>query len=157
VTAEPPVDLAPNAGRFDPLPEHRAAVWANWLTSEDPMYSRLIGFFVEEIRLDFARLRLPYRAELRQPAGVVHGGAIASVIDSVVVPAIGSGYDERPSMVTVSMLVQYLGGVVEQDVVAEGWVEKRGRSIVFCRVEAREAGAGSLVATGDLIYSVRPA
>ena len=29
---------------------------------------------VEEIRQDYARLRLPYRPEYEQPAGVVHGG-----------------------------------------------------------------------------------
>ena len=121
------------------------------------MYADLLGYVVEEIRLDYARLRLPYRAELRQPAGVVHGGAIASLVDSVVVPAIGSGYDDERGMVTISMLVQYLGAVVEQDAVAEGWVQRRGRSIVFCRSEVRTAGDGALVATGDLVYSMRPA
>jgi uncharacterized protein (TIGR00369 family) len=149
-------DLAPNAARFEPLPAHRAEVWDGWLSDDEPMYSELIGYHVEEIRTDYARLRLPYRPQLRQPAGVVHGGAIASLIDSVVVPAIGSGYDDRPGMVTVSMLVQYLGGVVEQDAVAEGWVQRRGRSIVFCRAEVRTAGDGALVATGDLVYSIRP-
>jgi uncharacterized protein (TIGR00369 family) len=148
-------DLAPNASRFPPLAEERRVRWDSWLTGEDPMYSRLVGFFLEEVRQDYARLRLPYRPELRQPAGVVHGGAIATLIDSVVVPAIGSGYDERPAMVTVSMLVQYLGAVVEQDVVAEGWVTRRGRTIVFSSAEARTAGDGKLVATGELIYSIR--
>ena len=49
---------------------------------------------VEEIRQDYARMRLAYRPEFRQPAGVIHGGVIASMIDTVVVPAVGSGYDE---------------------------------------------------------------
>jgi uncharacterized protein (TIGR00369 family) len=153
-------DLAPNAARFDPLPAHRAEVWAGWPAAAaddgEPGYAELIGFSVEEIRTDYARLRLPYRAALRQPAGVVHGGAIASLIDSVVVPAIGSGYDDRRGMVTISMLVQYLGALVEQDAVAEGWVQRRGRSIAFCRAEVRSAGDGVLVATGDLVYSIRP-
>ena len=43
-----------------------------------------------------ARMRLPYRDELNQPAGVVHGGAIATLIDTVVVPAVASAYDEVP-------------------------------------------------------------
>lgn len=154
MTAEP-VDLAPNAARFPPLAPERLARWDNWLSREEPMYSTLVGFTVEEIRTDYARLRLPYKPDLRQPAGVVHGGAIATLIDSVVVPAIGSAYDDRPPMVTVSMLVQYLGAVVEQDVVAEGWVRRRGRTIVFSSAEARTADDGRLVATGELVYSVR--
>lgn len=147
-------DLSPNAARFEPLDPTRRAYWDQWLAGDDPAWSRIVGFHLEEVRADYARLRLPYRDDLRQPAGVVHGGVIATLIDSVVVPAIGSGYEERPPMLTVNMLVSYLGAVVEQDAVAEGWVVRRGRSLVFCRAEVRTGDDGALVATGDLVYKV---
>jgi uncharacterized protein (TIGR00369 family) len=100
-------------------------------------------------------MRLPYRPELDQPVGVLHGGAIATLIDTVVVPAIGSVYPDRQRLLTIDMQVQYLGPVAKQDAVAEGWVEKRGRSLCFCRVEVRTA-SGELAATGTLVYGVRP-
>ena len=58
-----------------------------------PYFPTLVGLELEEVRTDYARMRLPYRPELQQPAGVVHGGAVATLIDTVVVPAVGQAYD----------------------------------------------------------------
>ena len=113
----------------------------------------MVGLVLEEVRSGYGRMRLPYRPELRQPAGVVHGGAIATLIDTVVVPAVGGVYEERPRMLTIGMNVRYLGALVAEDAVGEGWVEQRGRSIVFCRAEVR-SGSGALVADGTLVYKV---
>jgi acyl-coenzyme A thioesterase PaaI-like protein len=51
------------------------------------------------------------------------------------------------------MTIQYLDAVAGQDAIAEGWVEKRGRSTCFCRVEIRTA-AGVLAATASVVYKV---
>ena len=119
----------------------------------------LVGIELEEVRADYARMRLVHRPELNQAAGVVHGGAIATLIDTAVVPAIGGGYEQMPMMFTVNMQVQYLDAVRGEDAIAEAWVEKRGRSLVFTRVEVRTA-SDVLAATGTLVYKVsapRPA
>src|SRR5690606_4322160 len=81
----------------------------------------------------------PYRPELDQPHGVVHGGAIATLIDTVVVPAVGAAYEPGWEYATVTMDVQYLAAVVREDAVAEGWVAQRGRSLVFCRADVTTA------------------
>ncbi len=146
--------VAPNAARFAPLAPERAARWSEFPRFDDAVYfPRFVGLVLEEVREDYARLRLPFRPEIRQPAGMVHGGAIATLIDTVVVPAIGSVYDERRALLTIAMSIQYVGGVADQDAVAEGWVERRGRSIVFTRVEVRTA-AGDLAATASVVYKV---
>src|SRR5262249_10198876 len=74
-------------------------------------------------------------------------------IDTVVVPAIGSAYPEPRALLTIDMHVQYLDVIREEDAVAEGWIEKRGRSTVFCRAEVRSA-SGILAASGSLVYKV---
>lgn len=117
-------------------------------------FNTLLGFVLEEVRVDYSRLRLPYRPELNQPAGVMHGGAIASLIDTAVVPAIGAYYDELPRMLTISMNVNYLGAIVEEDAVCEGWVERRGKSIVFCAAEVCGVTSGKIAATASLVYKV---
>ena len=143
------------AERFAPLSDETLAQWASFGRWDDRVYfPKVVGLQVEELRTDYARMRLPYKPELNQPAGVVHGGAIATLIDTVVVPAIGTAYPERPRMLTISMNVRYLGALVEEDGVAEGWVEQRGRSIVFCRAEVVGATSGRLVADGTLTYKV---
>jgi uncharacterized protein (TIGR00369 family) len=112
-----------------------------------------VGLVVEEIRTDYARMRLPFRPELDQPAGVVHGGAIATLVDTVVVPAIGQAYEIGRVYLTIGMTISYLGAVVGEDAIAEGWVEQRGRSIVFASAEVRTAG-GTLAAQASLTYKV---
>jgi uncharacterized protein (TIGR00369 family) len=144
------------ADQFEPLPPDRAALWGNFLSWPGRTYfPNVVGLQLEEIRTDYARIRLPYRDELQQPAGVVHGGAIATLIDTVVVPAVASPYDAVPRMLTLTMNVQYVGAVVGEDAVAEGWIVRRGRSTVFCRSEVMTDN-GTLAATGELVYTVRP-
>ena len=138
---------------FHVLPANRQAVWSGFLRWEQQYFPSFVGLELEEVRLDYARIRLPWRTELTQPAGVVHGGALATLIDSVVVPAIGSGYDEPRGFSTVSMSVQFRSAVVGEDMIAEGWVVQRGRSIVFCEAEVT-TGSGVVAATGQLVYKL---
>jgi len=151
-----PSHLDLHADRHPPLPAERLRVWDRFGQGDGdapPFFPGYVGLRLEEVRLDYARMRLPHRRELDQPQGVVHGGAIATLADTVVVPAIGSAYDERRALLTLGMTIQYLDAIVGEDAVAEGWVEKRGRSTCFCRVEIRTV-AGVLAATASVVYKV---
>lgn len=116
-------------------------------------FSIHLGLVVEEIKMDYARLRLPFRPEIIQPAGIMHGGAIASLIDTAVVPAVGGPLDSG-QFLTISMNIEYLSAVDAEDAVCEAWITKRGRSICFCRAEVRGADTGRLCATASLVYKV---
>jgi uncharacterized protein (TIGR00369 family) len=142
--------------RHAPLPPEHLALWHKVFAPDGtmPLFPRLVGLVLEDVRRDYARMRLPFRPVLNQPGGVVHGGAIATLIDTVVVPAIASAYPAVPQMLTISMTIDYLGALRAEDAIAEGWVEKRGKRTVFCRAEVRSAG-GELVTRASLVYSVR--
>lgn len=140
--------------QFDPLPDDAAQRWARFGKSETIFYPALIGLEVEEVRLDYCRMRLPFKPELLQPGGIVHGGAIASLMDAVLVPAVGGVLDANTRYSTVDLHVQFLGAVADEDIVAEGWVTKRGRSVVFCESEAIAATSGRAVARSVLTYNV---
>jgi uncharacterized protein (TIGR00369 family) len=147
---------ARHADRHAPLSPERLRLWEGFGEATGgaaPFFPGYVGLRLEEVRLDYARMRLPYRPELDQPQGVVHGGAIATLVDTAVVPAIGSAYDERRALLTVGMSIQYLDAVVREDAIAEAWIEKRGRSTCFCRVEV-QSGSGTLAATASVIYKV---
>ncbi len=139
--------------QFPPLAPARAAIWSDFGKWDTVWFPKFLGIEVEELRQDYARMRLRYRPEFRQPAGVVHGGVIASMIDTVVVPAVGSGYDERRRLFTIDIQLRFLAPIVEDDLVAEGWIAQRGRQIVFCDAEVR-SGSGTLAATATLVYKV---
>jgi uncharacterized protein (TIGR00369 family) len=142
------------ADRFEPLPDEVTARWDTFGKWPDRTYfPGLVGLQIEELRRDYCRMRLPFRPELEQPAGVVHGGALATLIDTVVVPAIGSAYGPDTQYVTVTMTINYLGAVVRSDAVAEGWVTRRGRTMAFCRAEA--TSNGKTVLEASLAYAIR--
>jgi uncharacterized protein (TIGR00369 family) len=138
---------------FPPLPPDRYEAWMRFGKWDTVWYPQFLGLEVEDVRRDYARMRLPYRPEFRQPARVWHGGVIASMIDTVVVPAVGSAYDEPRQLFTIDMQIRYLEPIGEEDAVAEGWVVKRGRQIVYCDAQVRSA-SGTLAATGTLVYKV---
>ncbi len=144
-----------HADRHAPLSAERLRIWEGFGQAGGGavFFPGYVGLVLEEVRADYARMRLPYRRELDQPQGVVHGGAIATLIDTVVVPAIGSAYDERRALLTIGMTVQYLEAITKEDAVAEAWVEKRGRSTVFCRVEV-QTKSHALAATASVTYKV---
>ncbi len=144
-----------HADRFDSLPEDVAARWATFGRWERTYFPKLVGIVMEELKADYCRMRLPHRLELEQPFGLMHGGAIATLIDTVMVPAVGAAYEQGWAYATLSMDIHYLGPVAGEDAVAEGWVTQRGRSIVFGRAEVATA-SGRPAATGSLIYKVTP-
>ena len=158
-SSEPaPTDLtAPNAHRYGPLPENVRRRWAKFCAWEDEYFPNHIGMVVEELRQDYARLRLPWQQILRQREGIMHGGLITALVDTCAVPAIATHYEVHPRMATVQLGVRFLQPVRERDIVAEAWVEHRGRSMVFCRAEVRSVGGEgevALAATADLVFRV---
>ncbi len=117
-------------------------------------YNQLLGVRVEEVRRDYGRLRMPFKPELLHPGGVVHGGAIASLIDSAAALAVFSRLTEPPrSSTTVDLHVHFLEAVIDEDLVAEAAIRRRGRSIVFVTVEVATA-SGTVVAHGELSFRV---
>lgn len=142
------------ADDFALLPPEVASRWSRFGKWDRVFYPQLLGMTVEEVRVDYCRMRLAYRPELEQPAGLVHGGAIASLLDAVMVPAVGAAYGPDARYSTVDMHVQFLSAVDKHDIVAEGWIVKRGRSVVFCESEATNANTAKVVARSVLTYNV---
>jgi uncharacterized protein (TIGR00369 family) len=120
----------------------------------DAPFPTLLGLRIEEVRQDYARMRMPYRPELNRPGGLVHGGAIVSLIDTVVVSAIFSGVEEIPrKLVTIDLHTHFVSPVIGQDCIAEAVVRRRGRSMIFLFVEVRTPD-GTLVADASLSYKL---
>jgi uncharacterized protein (TIGR00369 family) len=142
------------ADQHPPLPPHLHRRWMRYGRTDVVRYAELLGLVVEDVRVDYCRMRLPWRSEIAQPFGVAHGGAVAGLIDSVVVPAIGSGYEEPVGFATTDLAVQFLGALRDEDAVAEGRVTKRGRSTIFCEATVWAATSNDVVARGLLTYRV---
>jgi acyl-coenzyme A thioesterase PaaI-like protein len=53
------------------------------------------------------------------------------------------------------MHIQYMTAAIGEDLVAEGWVVRRGRRVVFCEAEVRGGTTGKLIAKSMLTYNVQ--
>jgi uncharacterized protein (TIGR00369 family) len=142
--------------QFAALSESAIERWSNFGNWDRVYFPSLVGVQIEELRVDYCRMRLPFRAELEQPMGVVHGGAIATLIDVCVVPAIGAAYESVVNYSTVDLHVQYHRALIQEDAVCHGWVTKRGRSVIFCEAEVIGASSDKVIAHGFMTYNVSP-
>ena len=80
----------------------------------DVPFIKLIGLELVELKEGGeAVLRLRMRDELRQPHGVLHGGATASIIDTATAFAVISVLGENEKATTVDLTVHYLRPVTE--------------------------------------------
>ena len=142
------------ADLYEPLPPHLHARWMRYGAGKTVRFAELVGLVVEDVRVDYCRMCLPWRTEISQPFGVAHGGAVAGLLDSVVVPAIGAGYEDPVVFATTSLSMQYLGALRDEDAIAEGWVTKRGRSTLFCEAIAIGASSGRELAHALMTFQI---
>ena len=118
-------------------------------------YVSHLGMQLSELRHDEATLTLPFKESLITIGTVVHGGAIASLIDTAALVAAWSGVAvvEKLRGSTVSLTVDYLAPANNEDIQATATVLRRGASLVFLDVVVRTA-SGALVAKGLVTYKI---
>jgi uncharacterized protein (TIGR00369 family) len=119
----------------------------------DSPFAQRLGLTIERLDADGAELRMPFDPGLATIADVVHGGAIATLIDTAGVTAAWGDETEVDTLAgaTVSLSIDYVAAARSTDVVARASVVRRGRSLCFVTVEALD-DAGRVVATGQLCH-----
>lgn len=118
----------------------------------DVPFIKLLGMELLELKSGEAVLRLKMRDELRQPHGMLHGGATASVIDTATAFAVVSVLSEAEKASTVDLTVHYLRPVASGEIVCTARVVRAGRRLLTVSAEAVDAD-GKLIATALSTYS----
>jgi uncharacterized protein (TIGR00369 family) len=114
---------------------------------------RHLGIELRSLERDRAELALPFDERLVTLADVVHGGAIASLIDTAGMAATWADPDVEPERVagaTVSMNVDYIAAARGKELRAVACVVRRGRSLCFTEVTVSEPD-GRVVARGSVV------
>jgi uncharacterized protein (TIGR00369 family) len=116
-------------------------------------FAKELGIEIVSLRPDHAQLRLPWAPKLATMGDVVHGGAIAALLDTAGMAAAWSDdfEPEKTAGATVSMNVNYAAAAVASDLLADARVVRRGRSLCFCEVRVTDA-AGTVVAHGSMVH-----
>jgi acyl-CoA thioesterase len=128
--------------------EKQEAIREKFKTNHFP---RLLGFEIDSIEPGCARLSVDAGQDLMQLQGVMHGGAIASLIDTAVAMAIVGVSEPGDRFTTVEMKVNYLAPIRQGRVTAEARLLRDGRRIVVADCDVFDS-QGRLAAKGLLTY-----
>ncbi len=114
-----------------------------------------LGIQLIDMQPEVATLRLPFAESLITIGTTMHGGAIASLIDTAAMVAAWSD-DTVPENLrgsTVSLSVTYLAPAEHEDIQATARVLQRGRNLVFLDVEVQSV-SGKSIARGLVTYKL---
>jgi uncharacterized protein (TIGR00369 family) len=115
-------------------------------------FARRTGLEVVDLSADRAELRLPFDEGNVTVADVVHGGAIATLLDVAVTAAAFCAPEalDASSGATISLTVNYVRAG-RGDLVGVGHAVRRAGGLCFCSAEATDAD-GHTVATAIGTY-----
>ena len=98
-------------------------------------YAKLLGLELGEISRGDASIHLVVRDDLRQNQGVVHGGAVASLIDTAAAFAVLSQIDISERVTTTDLTIHYLRPVSSGRLTARARIVRGGRRLFVLSVE----------------------
>jgi uncharacterized protein (TIGR00369 family) len=111
-----------------------------------------LGANLEELALDRAVMKLPYRAEITNGSGTVHGGILAMLADTAVAFALSTNFDGKMGFATSDLTIHFLRRA-RGDVWARARIVKKGRRVNVGEVEIVDAQGREVarVLTGFLL------
>ena len=105
---------------------------------------------------DHARVRVPMRDELRQPVGLLHGGVISTLVESVCSRATALAvFGEGMVAMGQSIQVNFIRPVTEGHAEVRAKARHRGRTTWVWDAEVRDA-EDRLCALAQMTIAVRP-
>lgn len=100
---------------------------------------------IEELSLDGCALRMPFRPEISNGYGAVHGGVLATLADTAMAFALSTNFDGEMGFATADLTIHYFKRA-RTDVTARARVVKKGKRINVGIIDLYDEG-GDLVAT----------
>jgi uncharacterized protein (TIGR00369 family) len=118
---------------------------------ESVPYAHLLGIELDDISSGTATLGLKICRQLTQNHGVVHGGAIASLIDTAMAFAIISLLAPKERVTTVDLTLSYLRPLTKGRITAVAKVIRAGKRLFVVSADVFD-DAGNLATTALSTY-----
>ncbi|HJN43373.1 MAG: hypothetical protein CL477_05320 [Acidobacteria bacterium] len=121
-------------------------------------FFKLIGLEILDAAPGRSTSQVTWRPDLTQPAGLLHGGVIATLIDTgiaysmLLCDELHELLDGGGSLVSVDLRVKYLRPVSKGTVICESRVVRMGRRVIHADAVVTD-DQGKEVARGDSIYT----
>ena len=124
-------------------------------------FFKLMGLEVLDVAPGRSTTRITFRPDLTQPFGVIHGGVIATLIDTGIAHALmltdrfQQLRREQGALVSVDLRVKFFRPVSEGTMLCESTITRLGQKIIHAESVVTN-DAGKEVARGDSIYMAIP-
>lgn len=115
-------------------------------------FAKMIGMELVDMRTDEAVIKIEMRDELRQPAGVLHGGVTATLIDTAMAYAVITRLAEGERASTVDLTVHYLRPHTEGTFTCTAKIVRAGKRIFTVSADVANE-QGKLIATAVSTYT----
>jgi uncharacterized protein (TIGR00369 family) len=99
--------------------------------------NKLFSFKIEALKKDYCNMSLAYRDEITngvKSRGTIHGGIVASLIDTAAAFALCTNFDGQMSFATVDLHVNFLSRA-QTKIFAHAHVIRKGSRINVCDVD----------------------
>ena len=117
-------------------------------------YVGLLGLQFVSAERGAATFALEMREELTRMGGILHGGALVSLMDTAAAFAVHTLIGHESRTVTIDLTVHFLSPASAGRVESRATVLRQGRRVVILNVEAKDA-SGALIATATMTYYVQ--
>ena len=114
-------------------------------------YAKFLGLQLGELHEGQVSISLDIREELKQNQGVVHGGAIASLIDTASAFALLTQIEVDEKVTTTDLTIHYLRPAISGRLTATARIIRGGRRLFVLSVEVHDV-QNALVATAVTTY-----
>lgn len=115
-------------------------------------FAKMIGMRLVDLRPGEAVIEIGMRDELRQPAGVLHGGVTATLIDTAMAFAIIPSLAEGERTTTVDLTVHYLRPHTDGTFTCTARVVRAGKRMITLSADVVNK-QGKLIATAISTYT----
>lgn len=115
-------------------------------------YAHLLGLELVEVARGSAILQLTLRDDLKQNKGLLHGGALASLIDTAAAFAIVTLLEQGQTTVTVDLTIHYLRPLTAGRAIARARVLRFGSRLSTVSVEVTSE-TEAIIATALTTYT----
>jgi uncharacterized protein (TIGR00369 family) len=114
-------------------------------------YAKFLGLQLGAVREGEVSIHLDIRDELKQNQGVVHGGAIASLIDTASAFAVLTQIDVSERVTTTDLTIHYLRPAMTGRMIATARTVRGGRRLFVLSVDVYDEG-NAHIATAITTY-----
>ncbi len=119
------------------MPTDQELARRQW-NKEKSHFVELLDLHLESVGDGSAVMRMPYRLQVTNGTGAVHGGAIVSLCDTCFYIALASIYGPEQETKTAALACNFLAPALPpHDLIADAKVLKSGRRIVYGEVHVR--------------------